>query len=69
MRSVDSGFWNNTITTKNYVSGALLLCTGLLFMAVYIPVVSDVLKVTPPSVSGWMVVFIISGIPLLVGQL
>ncbi|PAU95563.1 ATPase [Aliifodinibius salipaludis] len=69
MRSSDSGFWNNTITTNNYIWAALLLCTGLLFVAVYVPVISDVLKVTPPTVTGWGVVFIMSVIPLLVGQL
>ncbi len=69
MRSSDSSFWSNTITTNNYIWGALLLCTGLLFMAVYVPVLSNVLKVTPPTVTGWVVVFVMSGIPLLVGQL
>ncbi len=69
MRSNDSRFWDNTITTNIYVWGALLLCTGLLFMAVYVPIFSDVLKVTPPTLAGWTVVFVMSGIPLLVGQL
>lgn len=69
MRSEDSGFWNNTITTNNYIWGALILCTGLLIMAVYVPVLSDVLKITPPTTLGWTVVFVMSGAPLLVGQL
>jgi Ca2+-transporting ATPase len=69
MRSSDSKFWDNTITTNGYIWGALLLCTGLLFMAVYVPIFSDVLKVTPPTLTGWIVVFVMSGIPLLVGQL
>ena len=69
MRSSDSKFWDNTITTNSYIWGALLLCTGLLFMAVYVPIFSDVLKVTPPTLTGWTVVFVMSAIPLLVGQL
>jgi len=69
MRSGDSIFWNNTITTNNYIWGALLLCTGLLFMAVYIPILSDVLKITPPTLKGWILIFVMSGVPLLVGQL
>lgn len=69
MRSSDSKFWDNIITTNSYIWGALLLCTGLLFMAVYVPIFSDVLKVTPPTLTGWTVVFVMSVIPLLVGQL
>ncbi len=69
MRSSDSSLWGNTITTNNYVWGALLLCTGLLFIAVYVPIFSNVLKITPPTVTGWIVIFVMSSIPLLVGQL
>ncbi|MBN2317383.1 MAG: HAD-IC family P-type ATPase [Sedimentisphaerales bacterium] len=68
MREKGSRIWANEVTRNAYVWGALSLCTVLLGMAVYVPFFSRVLKVTPPGVKGWLLVFSMSLIPLIVGQ-
>ncbi|MGM0545194.1 MAG: cation-translocating P-type ATPase [Bacteroidota bacterium] len=68
MRSSESSIWNNTVTGNPYIWGALLLCTGLLLIAVYVPIVRDVLEVTAPDTAGWLTVLFMSVIPLIIGQ-
>jgi Ca2+-transporting ATPase len=68
MRERSSNLVRNEITRNRFVWGALLLCTGLLLVAVYLPGLSDVLKVVDPGPSGWAVVFVMSAIPLVIGQ-
>jgi Ca2+-transporting ATPase len=55
--------------TKNHpVWGALGLSTLILFGAVYLPGVSLALSTTPIGLEGWLVVFVMSLIPLGLGQ-
>lgn len=69
MRSPASGVFNNTITRNKWVWAALVLCLIITLVAVYIPSVAAVLKVTVPSFNGWMVILGMSLIPLVLGQL
>lgn len=68
MRSAGSSFLNNTVTGNPYIWGALLLCIVLLLAAVYVPIVSEVLRVSAPSMTGWVTVLIMSFVPFMIGQ-
>lgn len=69
MRELGSGIINNEITRNPYVWGAIVLSAGLLVGAVYLPVLSDVLQTVPPGLTGWLVVLVMSLVPLLLGQI
>jgi P-type Ca2+ transporter type 2C len=69
MRDNDSHLFRNEVTTNVFVWLALLICMGLLLMAVYIPLISRVLLIVPPSLSEWGLILGISTIPLLLGQI
>lgn len=68
MRDDDAGFFNNQIVKNSYVTGALVLSTALILMAVYTPGLNDILEVTPPDTKGWYLILGMSLVPLLVGQ-
>ena len=68
MRDRGSKFMNNAITRNAFVWGALVLCTGLLLAAVYMPGLSHVMKVVNPGVKGWTLVAVMSLVPFFVGQ-
>lgn len=69
MRGAGSGMLRNEITRNRYVWGALLLCVGLIGAAVYLPGLSEVLNLRPPSAMGWAVAVGLSFVPLIFGQL
>jgi Ca2+-transporting ATPase len=69
MRRPESGFFNNEITRNPYVWGAIGLCVGLLLVAVYVPFLADILRVTGPSLSHWLLIVVGSLVPLVVGQI
>ena len=68
MRDRGSKFLDNEITGNRFVWGALVLCTGLLLGAVYLPGLSHVLKATDPGMAGWALILVASLIPFVVGQ-
>ncbi|MGF1490732.1 MAG: cation-translocating P-type ATPase, partial [Prochloraceae cyanobacterium] len=69
MRDAGSGLIRNEITTNRYIWGAILICTGLLLSAVYLPGLSDVLQTVNPGLDGWGLAIGMSLIPLVVGQI
>jgi len=69
MRGTGSRLFVNEVTANPVVWGALTLCAALLFGAIYIPPVADVLKLIPPDRTGWFLVMAFSLAPLLLGQL
>ncbi|MCF4968471.1 cation-translocating P-type ATPase [Nostoc sp. CMAA1605] len=69
MRDRNSGLFRNEITRNPYVWGALIFCTGLLLIAVHVPVLSDVLQTADPGVDGWLLIVGMSIIPLIIGQI
>jgi Ca2+-transporting ATPase len=68
MRQAGSSVLRNEITRNGFVWGALLLCTGLLLTAVYVPVISRVLKITTSGIGGWLLILPMSLVPLAAGQ-
>lgn len=68
MRDHDSNLLRNEITQNPYMWGALLLCAGLLLLAVYLPGLSTILKTVDPGPQGWTLVLSISILPAVVGQ-
>lgn len=69
MRSARTGLLNNEVVRNRYVWGALVICTGILLGAVYIPGLSGALGTTGLSPRAWGLVFGASLIPLILGQL
>ena len=69
MRDLGSGIFRNDITRNAYVWGALGLCTLLILCAVYIPSFAEVLKVVDPGKEGWILVIVMSLLPLIIGQI
>lgn len=69
MRNPEASFLRNEITTNLYVWGALLLCTILLLLAVYLPGLSDVLNTTNPGLNGWLLVLGMSLLPTVIAQI
>ena len=55
----------NEITRNPWVWAALALCLVLVLMAVYVPVLNDVLRLADPGPAGWSVVAVASIVPLL----
>jgi len=68
MRDQGSHLLRNETTRNRYIWGALLLCIGLIVVAVYVPGLATILKVTDPRLSGWLLILAASLFPLLVGQ-
>jgi len=69
MREKGSGFVKNEITRNPFIWGAVILCIALLIVAVYVPGLSHVLKVTAPGLSGWLLVIAMSLLPFTAGQI
>jgi Ca2+-transporting ATPase len=69
MRNRGSGLFRNEITQNPYVWGALILCSGLLLLAVYLPGLSTVLETAKPSLEGWLLIIGMSFVPLIIGQI
>lgn len=69
MRSQGSALFQNEVARNPYVWGALLICTGILLGAVYIPGISNALGTTGISWRAWSLVFGMSLLPLVIGQI
>jgi Ca2+-transporting ATPase len=69
MRERSSSMFNNAIIRNPFIWGALALCTVLLFLTLYVPVLSSVLKVANPGFQGMALMFCMSLLPLVAGQL
>jgi Ca2+-transporting ATPase len=69
MRERTAGLLHNEVTENPYVWGALLLCSGLLLAALYLPGLSDLLQTVDPGPDGWLLVIPFSLTPLVLGQI
>ena len=69
MRDNDSNFWRNEIATNPFIWIALLICTSLLMMSLYVPMIAKVLKVVDPGIEGWAIILGASLIPFIFGQI
>jgi len=68
MRNAGSDWLFNEITRNRYVWMALLLCVGLIGVAVFVPGFSDILGLSNPSAAGWGVALGLSVVPVILGQ-
>lgn len=69
MRDKNSGIFDNAIVKNKWVWRAIVLCLILIFGAIFVGPVAEVMQLIPPTGEGWLVVVVMSLIPLLVGQL
>jgi Ca2+-transporting ATPase len=67
MRDHDTGVIDNDVVQNPWVWGALVLCTGLLLLAVYVPGLADLLSVENPGADGWFLIIGMSLIPWFAG--
>jgi Ca2+-transporting ATPase len=68
MRAAGSSPWKNEVTRNRFVWGALVLCAGLLLVVLYVPLLANVLGLSPPARAGWLVALGFSFVPLALGQ-
>ena len=68
MRARNSGFFGNAIIKNPYIWGALILCTLILMLALFTPLIAEVLKLSNPGMNGMGLVIAMSLLPLLGGQ-
>lgn len=68
LRSPGTSMIHNDIVRNPYVIGSILLCSALLTVAVYMPVLSDVLSTVNPGRHGWTLALAMSLLPFVWGQ-
>jgi len=68
MRDAGSRLFCNDVTRNPFVWEALALCILLLLGAIYVPGLSDILKMVAPGFQGWLLILGMSLVPLVVGQ-
>lgn len=69
MRDRGSGFLCNEITRNPFIWGALMLCVGLLLLAVYLRGLAVVLKLAARGARGWVLVVVMSLVLWVMGQI
>ncbi|MDG4476518.1 cation-translocating P-type ATPase [Thiovibrio frasassiensis] len=67
MRDHGASFFNNVITRNPFIWGAAALCSAMLVATIYLPGLSDILKVSDPGLKGWGLVLMMSVVPVLAG--
>ncbi|HSC35128.1 MAG TPA: cation-transporting P-type ATPase [Thermodesulfobacteriota bacterium] len=68
MRDRGSALLINEVTRNGYVWGAAALCVFLTLAAVFIEAVAHVLGVVNPGREGWILIAVMSLVPLVLGQ-
>ncbi|MGH7892203.1 MAG: HAD-IC family P-type ATPase, partial [Thermodesulfobacteriota bacterium] len=68
MRGPGSALFNNEVTRNGYVWGAAALCVFLTLAAVFIDPAAQVLGVVNPGRDGWILIAVMSLLPLVLGQ-
>lgn len=68
MREPDAGVFRNEVTANPFVWAALVLCAGLLLLALYLPLVAEILSLSAPDNRGWATVGVMSLAPLVCVQ-
>lgn len=69
MRSRNSRITSNEITKNPFIWLALAICIGLLLAAIYVQPIASVLGTIHPGIMGWLIVLVLSVIPLFLGQI
>jgi Ca2+-transporting ATPase len=69
MRARGTSLFKNEVVKNPYVWAALGLCIVLLLAAVYVPLLSEVLRLTNPGLSGWILIVVASSLTCFTGQI
>lgn len=69
VRARGSSLLSREIAGNRYVWGAILLCTAMLLLAVYVPPVARALRLADPGARGWGIVTAMSLMPLAAGTI
>jgi P-type Ca2+ transporter type 2C len=69
MRAEDSRLLRNEIVSNPWVWAALVVCLLLVLAAVSLPGLQQLLSLTAPPASGWLLIVTMSCVPLLLGPL
>ena len=69
MRGKHTTLVNNEIVQNPYVWMALGLSVGIILLAVYLPFLADLMKLSNPGFKGWLLVLVASSMTCVVGQL
>jgi Ca2+-transporting ATPase len=68
LRDPDAGLLRNDVTRNPYVWGAIVLCLGLIVLALWLPALADLLQLASPAREGLALAAVASVAPLLIGQ-
>ncbi len=68
MRFDEASPLRNEITQNPWIWSALGLCIGLILAALFIPTLADVLSLNHPGRLGWLLILVMSLLPLIVGR-
>jgi Ca2+-transporting ATPase len=69
MRNNESGLFINEITGNRWVWGALVLCVILILGVLYIRPIADVIGLSRPDATSWLLIIVFSLAPLSLGQI
>jgi Ca2+-transporting ATPase len=69
MREDSTQWFRNEVTANRWIWFALILCSGLIMAAVYVPSLSSVLQLSPPDLNGWLLIMAMSVFVLVIGPL
>jgi Ca2+-transporting ATPase len=69
MRTNGTGILSNAVTKNRFVWLALTLSFVIILAALYIPFLAEILSLSNPGLTGWIIVVIASFAPMLVSQL
>ncbi|MEJ2005658.1 MAG: HAD-IC family P-type ATPase, partial [Cyclobacteriaceae bacterium] len=59
-------FFANPVFTNRFLWGAIFLCTFLLLISIYIPILREILGLGIPSPSDWLIILLASIAPVLI---
>jgi Ca2+-transporting ATPase len=69
MRSPNSRVLKNEITRNPWVWASLILCAALLVIPAHMPSLTHIFHLVPPDLTMWVVILVMSVMPLLIGQI
>ncbi|MFW5967094.1 MAG: cation-translocating P-type ATPase [Persicimonas sp.] len=69
MRDRETTLFNNEVVANPWMWGAFAVSLALLAIAVWVEPLADILEISPPSSTGWMIILLASLVPVVLGQL
>ncbi len=69
MRDSSTTLFKNEILSNSWIWIALLICAGLLSLALFVPFLANLFSLHPPSLQAWLLVLAMSLMPMVAGQI